>query len=425
MNNEALKELVEAGIIDQNKADQISLFFEQKRTEKPSRIFLVFAILGALLIGVGIFSIMAFNWSAFSQTTKTIIAFTPLILAQGLCLFTLAKKETDSIWYESVSTILIFAFGGALILISELYPKTTYTNDFIIIWALLSIPVIYLLRSSMASILSTIGVMVFTTTNSGSPFGFEPYLFIPLFLAISFHYYKLLKSKPASNFTLVHHTVFWLCLLACITSLSNSFGNTIPFAFLFMGNLTLILSHLKLFQRKPLDERNNVLYYLSILGIFIAVVFYSFHDNWQGYFFKNFKKHNFFTQPFFFSFIFLCLTSFGIIAKEKLFNLRKHSLIYIFIPALIALFLGKNFPIIAVIIFNVIGLIMGLSFVLEGNRKNHLGILNIGLLMILILIFSRAMDLDMNNAWKGVVFVMLGLGFFLANYFMIKKRKSL
>ncbi len=422
MESDELKALIEAGIIDENKAKQIASFLETRGAEKPSRIFLVFAIIGAILIGVGIFSIMAFNWSSFSLTSKTIVAFTPLLIAQGLCIYTLAKKENNALWYESVGTILIFAFGGALILISELYTTTVQGDQFILVWILLSIPIIYLLQSSMASILSIIGITFYAVnTNSfaSSNLQISSYLFIPFLLSITPFYYALLKQKSAANFTLIHGVVFWNCLLICLTTFCNPFGRMIPFTFLFLGNLVLILSHQKLFLRRKNDSKNNVLFYLSILGIFIAVVFYSFHDNWNT---RSFKAYD---NWIFFIFLILCAFSLGIIIKEKFLDLKKYPLLYIFIPSLLALFLGKNFPLLAVIIFNILGLLMGLYFILDGNNKNHLGILNIGLLMVLIMILSRAMDIDINESWKGVIFVLLGLGFFLVNYVMIKKRKEL
>ena len=422
MNNDALKELIEAGIIDQNKADQIASYFAKKTEEKPSRIFLVFAILGAILIGVGIFSIMAFNWSSFSLTTKTIVAFTPLVIAQGLCLYTLLKKAKDPIWFESLSTILAFTFGGALILISELYPVRAYEENYILIWLTLILPVIYIMRSSMASLMCIVGMMIYTLNINGTNWNAAHYFFIPLYIGVVPHYYGLLKNRPSSNFTLAHHVFFWLSLLACICSLSNAFGNLIPMTFLFMGNLTLILSHQKLFLRKPQDQKNDLLFYLSILGIFIAVTFYSFYDNWNN---NSFRKFNYFNQPIFYSILILAVISICVIIKERFSNIKSNPLFYVFIPALIALLIGKSSPLLFVIIFNVLGFLMGLFFILEGNKKNHLGILNVGLIMVLTLIIFRSMDLDINEAWKGVIFVFLGLGFFVANFIMIRKRKTI
>ncbi|HAC15860.1 MAG TPA: DUF2157 domain-containing protein, partial [Bacteroidetes bacterium] len=60
----------------------------------------------------------------------------------------------------------------------------------------------------------------------------------------------------------------------------------------------------------------------------------------------------------------------------------------------------------------------------EGGLKNHLGIMNYGLLIITMLVISRFFDADINFVIRGILFILVGIGFFVANYWMVKQRKS-
>jgi len=54
----------------------------------------------------------------------------------------------------------------------------------------------------------------------------------------------------------------------------------------------------------------------------------------------------------------------------------------------------------------------------------HFGILNYGLVIITALIFCRFFDTNMSFVIRGLLFVLVGVGFFAANYVMFKKQKS-
>ena len=76
----------------------------------------------------------------------------------------------------------------------------------------------------------------------------------------------------------------------------------------------------------------------------------------------------------------------------------------------------------AAIIANGIVLAIGLLEIKRGNQLNNLRILNFGLLIITLLIACRFFDTDFSFIVRGILFISLGLGFFLTNYVMLKKR---
>jgi hypothetical protein len=78
----------------------------------------------------------------------------------------------------------------------------------------------------------------------------------------------------------------------------------------------------------------------------------------------------------------------------------------------------------AYVLINLLILTIGLLHVREGAKKDHLGILNFGLLVITILTVCRFFDDNISFVIRGVLFVGAGVGFFVANYLMIKRRRE-
>src|SRR5258708_7163793 len=88
-----LPELIQAGIISEETADNIKRFYDKKAGTGTNRMMLVFAILGAVLTGLGIILIIAHNWDELTKPAKTVVSFLPLLLAQGVAFYALYKKS--------------------------------------------------------------------------------------------------------------------------------------------------------------------------------------------------------------------------------------------------------------------------------------------------------------------------------------------
>lgn len=96
---------------------------------------------------------------------------------------------------------------------------------------------------------------------------------------------------------------------------------------------------------------------------------------------------------------------------------------YVFIIFTLIFFIGLNNSTIPVIITNLLILTLGLKEIKIGTDKLHFGILNYGFLIITIQIVCRFFDTNVSFVLRGLLFVGVGIGFFFANYMMMKKKK--
>jgi hypothetical protein len=95
-----------------------------------------------------------------------------------------------------------------------------------------------------------------------------------------------------------------------------------------------------------------------------------------------------------------------------------------FVLFLIVFFLGYTNPQLSQVIINVTLLALGIYNLWNGIKSDSLGILNFGLIVITTLIICRFFDTDLSFIARGILFILIGSGFFAANYSFLKKRKA-
>jgi hypothetical protein len=57
-------------------------------------------------------------------------------------------------------------------------------------------------------------------------------------------------------------------------------------------------------------------------------------------------------------------------------------------------------------------------------KTDHLGKLNYGLVIITFLVIFRVFDTNLSFALRGLLFLIVGVGFYITNFQLLKKRKA-
>ncbi len=90
----------------------------------------------------------------------------------------------------------------------------------------------------------------------------------------------------------------------------------------------------------------------------------------------------------------------------------------------ILFFIGLANDVTPTVVTNILLFILGINAIKIGADKFHFGILNYGLLIITALVVCRFFDTNMSYVIRGLLFVAVGVGFFVTNYIMLKKQKE-
>jgi uncharacterized membrane protein len=201
-----LPELVKADVISQEVADRISSYYNIKSEQGTNRLYLVFGVLGALLIGLGIILIIAHNWDELSRAVKTGFAFLPLVAGQLLCGYVFLKIPDSITWRESSALFLFLSVGSTLALVSQTYNIPGSLGPFLLTWMVLCLPIIYVMKSSIVSLFYIVGITWYASeTGYWSSPSEQATLYWILLSGVLPYYYVLAKNHPQSNFTGFHH----------------------------------------------------------------------------------------------------------------------------------------------------------------------------------------------------------------------------
>lgn len=417
-----LHELTRAEVITPETAESIRNYYKNKSGTATSRLFIVFGILGAVLVGLGMILIVAHNWDELSRGTKTFLAFFPLLVGQLLCGYVLIKKNDSTGWRESASSFLFFSIGAILALISQIYNIPGETDSFLLTWMLLSLPLIYVMKSSTTSLFYLCGITYYAAhLGYWSYPSSDSYLYWLLLLGILPHYYLLYWKKPHGNFMFSHNWIIPLSVVVSLGTLAKETGELMFISYFSLFGLFLIIGNLDFFKTQKL--RNNGYKILGSLGTMVLLLTLSFDWFWLELREENFQFLSLIVTPEFFSSAIITLLA-GWFLYLEVKNIRDISLLsgvfILFIPT----FIWGVFLPFAVVLINVYVLAIGISKIRKGAKQDHLGILNYGLLIITALIICRFFDTDISFVMRGMMFLILGGGFFVTNFWMLKKRKS-
>ncbi|WP_028871506.1 DUF2157 domain-containing protein [Psychroserpens burtonensis] len=421
MNSKLIKDLpdlVTNDVISQDVASKIEQYYLAKQQQAPNRLFAVFGVLGSLLVGLGIILILAHNWDNFPRGAKTILAFLPLVIGQCIVAFSILKKKSVA-WKEASGTFLFFTIGSSIALVSQIYNIPGNLSTYILTWIILSLPLIYLLKSNTVAILNMICITYYACELGYSfmSIGHTPWLYLVMMALIVPHYYKLLKHHKEANITSIFNWLIPISLTIVLGAFVDQLTELGFLMYLLLFSLFYNVGKTPFFDEQKL-RRNGYLIFGS-LGIVIMVLTMSFDDFWymERFFFNS--QETYVSTILFAANLGLLIYSYSK-GWLKTFNFFQ----FVFILFSVMYLFGLNIPIVGTIVVNFIVLALGVTTIKIGIDKFHFGVLNYGLLIITALVTCRFFDTNMSFVIRGLLFVCVGLGFFLTNYVMLKKQKS-
>lgn len=420
MNSKLIKELpelLENDVISQDIASKIERYYQSKASDTPNRLFTVFGVLGSILVGLGLILILAHNWDNFSKTIKTLFAFAPLIIGQVLVGFSILKRKSQT-WKEASGVFLFFAVGASIAMVSQIYNIPGNFTNYMLVWILLCSPLIYLLKSHVLALLHLVYATVYACNYGYANGSKAPWLFLVLLLLLLPYYINLIKSRPKANITSIFNWLVPISLVITLGAFITKFDELIFLSYIILFGLFYNLGKLPVLHNLKL--RQNGYLVLGSFGTVVLLLITSFRWVWE-----DVLRISSFSGKETTLVIVLFVVALGVLIylflKKQVnkFNLFH----YIFIIMTMLFFVGLKNDVSPTVITNILLLILGINAIKIGVDKMHFGVLNYGLVIITALIFCRFFDTNMSFVIRGLLFVIVGIGFFTTNYIMLKKQK--
>jgi uncharacterized membrane protein len=431
-----LPELVAGGVITSDAARAIERHYEQDQP-RSNFAFVVLAALGSALVAAGIILLIAHNWGELSRDLRTAIAFLPLLIAQALVVFTLIRRNESRPWREAAAIFDVAAVATAISLISQTYQLQGTFADFMRTWLLLSIPIVYLLRTTLGAIAYVIGsvLWLFARWGFSSSLGNPMLFWVLLILVIPYVVIRFQRDRNSRETA----TLVIILVLAALFGV----GPTAEFADANVGVIAYagLSTAIYVCGMKLFPQPSGRLHPLAILGgiaIGVVAIVLSFEWNWH-------MTHHIASVPrswpanvavaleLLFPAAAVYLAGFDLLRRRAKFSLS---------AALFPIVAGLSWGIAnlcefpndrwqstrcsfaAAAVMNCYALLLGIDILARGIRTNSIARANFGLLLIAALAICRFFDSDLSFVTRGIGFIAVGLGFLVANVLLFKRRTA-
>ena len=423
-----LPDLVARGVVDEETAERLRSHYAAASEGGGRRVALaVCAVFGALLIGGGIILLLAHNWEYLGRGARATIAIAPLVAAQILAGWVFLRRETSTAWREGSAIFLALMAATAIALVDQTYHTGGDLESFLWRWSLLLAPLPWLLNSTGAAILF-LGALTWWA-GAALAGGEQVLLLWPLAAAgVVPHAVQVFRSgrRGLRAANLEWAIAIFLCVAAALSLERGVPGLWIViycglFALMIVVG-TALRSGEDGMWRRPFEA-------IGILGSLGLWLILSFVEPWDniGWHHLRTNEHLHGASMWFDVLLAVGLPLAAVAAGAVLLDRRRDGLQILWVAAVpVAAVL---WPVIAAtdaawlgaMAFNLVLFVTGVGTIATGVRHERLAIINLGMLVVALLVVVRFFDSELGFVARGLAFIVVGIGFLLANVVLSKR----
>lgn len=387
----------------------------------------IMAVIGSLLISLGVISLLAHNWADLSRAARLAISFAPLIAAQGLAAFAIATGRASAAWREGVGVAWMLAMGACIAMVAQVYHIPGDAGAFTLTWMLLSIPIVYLLGSTLAAAGVWIGLLIWAAHEQSAArhaLAFWPMaaLLIPFTAGRT-------RAAPDSGRTAV---LMWAAALTVLWGVGLTLERAMPGLWIIIYGSMLVLMAgsgggaplLSGFWRRPFAT-------VGVAGVAILALVLSCEWPWDGIGWRSMRFGSQYSMAAsaldYAAAIGLSIVAIArwgsSIARPNPVDALVGAATVLVILGFAAAGVSNRFELAIRIGFNIYAAALGATIVAQGIRAARPGIMNGGLAILAALIVMRFADDAIPFVVRGAVFVALGVAVLLVNATLARRMR--
>jgi uncharacterized membrane protein len=419
-----LPTLVSAGVLSEGGAEAIREHFGPVKAVSPARVALtLFSILGGLMIGAGIILLLAYNWTELGRPVRAVLSFLPLVIGQGLVGWTLLRKWESKPWREGSSGFLAMGIGASIALVGQTYHIPGNMANFLFVWLLLGLPLVYLCRSTVAAFLYIVGTAAWTIAAQDIH-GHALWYWPLLACVLPFIWTRLQRQQEQPSTALL---LWSLCLSLCL-GLGVAMEKVLPGLWIITYSCLFALFCLggRVWYR---DVPSQPLSVSGSFGTVILALLLTFSDFWRRIGFNHYRGGNGRYLEWFgiqdYLLVLLLLSVVVILAVRAAARKDFAALAWCASPVIAVVGYGigsvEGTEDIPAFLYNLLLFGLGVFVMSNGIREGRLAVANGGMGILALLFTVRFFDSDMAIIVRGVAFIAIGIGFLGANIWLSRR----
>ena len=424
------------GIADAATLARIAARYETRRNGL-SIGQIIFSTLGALLIGLGVIALLAHNWQSFGRPMRTFLSFLPLVLcAGGYLLGQLGRKPVGRGYHEALGIFWTCAVGASIALVAQTYHISGDPQRFVLVWGLLTLPVLYGTRA-LGSMVAYFVLMVVWTGMEQDAGGVGCFFWLLALPAVPLVVTEWRESGPVRRAWLG-----WTLGITLLTALGIALERCLPGLWIIIySGLFAALFFFGLAREEEEESGSYLLrpgFLLGALGLWVLSFALTFDDCWEQAFrvscYRNDMRYHAWAG--WAHDVVLAVAAPLTAVALAVFARRRGKLpicgwAWGALPIMAVALAGAAAAMsewdweepaaFAMLLFFAV---CGLVTLIDGIRSSALAKINIGTVTILAAILRKFLSDDWSFVTKGVVFILCGIVFLVVNGICSRKLRQ-
>ena len=386
---------------------------------------IIFFSIGAILFGMGVILIFAYNWEKLHKFVKLAIIFAALIGAHGAGYWLKQSEGKYRAAGEGLHLLGTMLFGAGIWLIAQIYHIEEHYPSAFLIWGLGALALAWSLPSIPQAIAAAI---LFVLWNCFEAFDFkDPHLISPFLILGGI--VPLAWLRRSRVLTAVCVTGFLVSLFASVSMLEGDLASLV----IFFSACMLIAMSLVVRQRNIFAESGSLFSFLGFFIYFGILLILSFHHRGRGTWRVNFDQ--FMESLFFFSF---ALAAIGMwawalwpAAKNKRRPNNALSFEYYGVMATLSIMILNTLDVLplrgwlSMAVFNILFLYQCIMMIITGCRKLNLRTTATGCVLFAVIAMARYTDLFVSLLTRSLVFFIAGTALFSVGIYYSRTKRQI
>lgn len=414
------------GIVTMAQGDRIRALYAEPPAAGLSWGLLVFFGLGAVIIGLGIILLFAYNWAAIPKFGKLALIFAAIASAHGAGLVLRRHADWRGRLAEALSLLGTMAFGAGIWLVAQVYNIDEHYPNGFLLWAAAAIAMAWTLESVPQAMLAAVLVAIWGGTETlqfGRPMDVASLILIVALGPLAW------RRQSALLLAVVLAALYWivLCNAAHWGGSAAAFGNAIS-----LSVLLLALARLAGDWDRT-DAERQVLAFFGLGGFAVCAYLLGFHQAARGLlrWSADATDTTLLRLAYRWLVFTLALAAWTwlllrarrgegepVAREEWLFPI---GLIYAQGASVFGQRTDADF---VAIVFNLVCLALAAAWIVRGCREGRLRPTVLGSVFLAFVVFARYFDLFDSLAARGLAFVLFGAALFAEGFYYRRLRRA-
>lgn len=410
-----LKKWVTGGIIDEGRAQTIRDLYPIEASH-PWAVIL-FSGIGAVIVGLGVVLMFAYNWHDMSKAAKLSVIFSSLIISHSVGIWLFLRSSRFAAIGEALTILGSMLFGAGIWLVAQIYHIEEHYPTAFMFWGLGTLALAWTMPSIFQAIMAAILFTIWTSTEA-MDFETAMHWSVPLMLSL-----WVLAYKKRSNVLL---SVLIICTGFVLGFISSCPDDTAVFASLFGLTITYVAIGYITPHHGRFPESAKMFSFLGTAAYFVLLYILTFFD---VDIFRD-VLHTGIYMLYWFVPAAAAIAGWCVVIRLRKTGRIECPFDHFLIPLTLLIFYYQAVYLklfdqwhLGAILFNLVFLAHTASMMARGCRDVKLLPTIIGSVMLAALAFARYFDLFENLALRGSIFIVVGIILFSQGFFYVRAKR--